>query len=143
MKNLLEISSFYTFVPKATIIWSMIPEIWINRDIIFFNLVVILGHFSPFTLLTAWKSKFQKIEKENTWRCHHFTHLYHKWQSYNVYFLRYGARQTDFFVILGIFAHLPTNKPKNQNFYKNKKMHTDTIILHMCNKNYDHVMYIS
>ena len=29
--------------------------------------------------------------------------MYHKWQSYNVWFLRYGAQQTEFFVILDRF----------------------------------------
>ena len=33
-----------------------------------------------------------KIE-QNTRRFYHFTHLNHKWQSYDVWFLRYGARQ--------------------------------------------------
>ena len=43
-KKLLEISSFYTRVPKTTIIWGKVPEI--QRDRIF-------GHFGPyFTLLT-------------------------------------------------------------------------------------------
>ena len=41
------------------------------------------------------------------------------------------------------FAHLPPNNPKNQNFKKMKKIPGDIIILHKCNKNYDHMAYCS
>ena len=37
----------------------------------------------------------------------------------------------------------PRNIPKNQNFEKWKKNAGDTIILHMCTKNYDQMMYSS
>ena len=63
---------------------------------------VILGHFLPFQ--PPWqpgKSKF--IIDKNTWRYYHFTHLHHKWQSCDVWFLRYGRWETKFFVILDSF----------------------------------------
>ena len=41
MKKLLEISSFYTYVPKTTIIGGTVPEIWSEIDILFYN-------FEPF-----------------------------------------------------------------------------------------------
>ena len=43
-KKHLDMSSFYTYVPKITIIWCMLPEIWSTTDKSF----VILGHFLPF-----------------------------------------------------------------------------------------------
>ena len=43
-KKHLDMSSFYTYVPKITIIWCMLPEIWSTTDKFF----VILGHFLPF-----------------------------------------------------------------------------------------------
>ena len=48
------------------------------------------------------------------------------------------------FFILGYFLpfYLP-NSPKNQNFEKMKKTPGDIIILHMCTKNYDQMMYSS
>ena len=49
-----------------------------------------------------------------------FTQVYHKWQWYHVWFLRYGAQQTGFFVILDLFTLLPHNL-KNQNFKQMKK----------------------
>ena len=59
-----------------------------------------------------------------TWRYHHFTHVYHKWQSCAVCFLKYGAWQTNFFVILGRFLPFyPPNNPKNQNSEKMKMYH--------------------
>ena len=45
----------------------------------------------------------KKWEK-NTRRYYHFTHVHHKWQSYNVWFLIYGAQRIYFFVILDHFV---------------------------------------
>ena len=85
----------------------------------------ILCHFGPFfvllTLKQSKKSKFWKNEKK-TWRHYHFTQVYHKWQSYDVWFVRYWARQTECFVISDHFLPLyPPNKPKNKNLKKWKK----------------------
>ena len=71
---------------------------------------VILGHFWPFTPLTTKKIKIKKKQK-NARRYCHFTYVYHKWRSYDVWFLRYGAQQADFFVILDHF--LPFYSPNN------------------------------
>ena len=137
--------------------------------------------------------------KKNIWRYLHFTQVYHKWQSYDVWFLRHEAWQTELFVILGnllpfyptkilkklkkileissfyksvpkimiicftvpeiwhvmnvifivhfrlFFALLPPpphpNSPKHENWIKRKKMPGDIIILHMCTKNYDHMIH--
>ena len=49
-KQHLEMSSFYTYVPKITIIWFMIPEIWRVTDIIFSNsgpIFARLTHYWP------------------------------------------------------------------------------------------------
>ena len=56
----------------------------------------------------------------------------------DVWFLRYGAWQTEFFVILDHFLPFyPPNNLKNQNFEKMKKSTRD-IILHMCTINDNH-----
>ena len=48
--------------------------------------------------------------------------MYHKWQSHDVWFLRYGVQQTEFVFILDCFLlFYPPNNPKNQNFEKWKK----------------------
>ena len=60
----------------------MVPEIWSEKEIF-----VILGHF----VALSEKSKFSKNEKKNPGDYHHFTLVYHKRQSYDVWFLRYGA----------------------------------------------------
>ena len=66
------------------------------------NFFVILDHFSPFYPSNNPKNEnFEKIKKD--WRHYHFTQLYHKWQSYDVWFLRYEAWLTQFFVILDWF----------------------------------------
>ena len=53
------------------------------------------------------KSKFWKNEK-NTWIYHHFTLLYHKQQSCDVWFLRYGAERQNFWSFWTIFYFLFT-----------------------------------
>ena len=64
--------------------------------------------------------------------------MYHKWQS----FLRYGAWQTEFFVILDPFlSFYHINNPVNQNFEKMKKPPGDIIILQMYTINDNHMMY--
>ena len=70
---------------------------------IFFFFFVILGHFLPIyhTTNNTQNQNFEKIK--NTWRYYWFTTVYHKWQSYHVWFLRYGLLRTEFFVILHNF----------------------------------------
>ena len=83
---------------------------------------VILDRFLTFYPPNNLKNQnFQKL-KINSWTFYHFTLVYHKCQSYDVWFLRYPARQTGFFVILDHFLPFyPPNNPKNQNFWKMKK----------------------
>ena len=81
--------------------------------------------FCPLTLLTVRKIKILKKMKKknnNNWRYYHFTYVFHKWKSYDVWFLRYGAGQTEFFLTDDLFfVYLPPNNPENQNFEKWKK----------------------
>ena len=49
-----------------------------------------------------------------------------------------------------IFCHFdrflpfyPSNNPENQTFEKMKKASKDVIILHMCTKNHNHMIYVS
>ena len=92
--------TFYTCVPKITIIWGTVPEIRSETYRTF-------CHFGPLFALLPFdgpkKSKFWKNEK-NTWRYYHFTNVYHKWQSYDVWFLRYGVQQTELLVFWTIFS---------------------------------------
>ena len=103
---------------------------------------VIMDRFCPFTPYGPIKLKFWKNEK-NTWRYYHFTNVYHKWQSYDIWFFRYRVQQTNFFCHFGpFFALLPPNNPKNQKFKKLKKAPGDVIILHKYTKNHDHMHVI-
>ena len=60
----------------------------------------------------------------------------------DVWFLRYGVQQTNFFIILvDLFPFYLPNDPENQNFgklKKKKKIPGDIIILHMCAINDNH-----
>ena len=71
--------------------------------------------------------------------------MYQKWQSYDIWFLRYGAWWTEFFAILDHFLHIYCpNNSKNQNFEKmKKKIPGDTIILRKCTKNHDDMLCCS
>ena len=118
----------------------MVLEIWSVMDTIFCN-------FGPFfALLPPWepkKSKFWKNEK-STWRYYHFTLVYLIWQSYDVWFLTYGAWWTQFFVILDHFLpYYPPNNLKNQNFEKMRTIPGDITILYMCTINDNNMMYSS
>ena len=65
-------------------------------------------------------------------------------EHYDVWFLRYGLRQTKFFFILNDFLLLYSpNNPESQNFEKVKKMPGDIIISLMCTLNENYMMYIS
>ena len=116
-------------------------EYW-ARETKFF---VILDHFLPFYLGNNPKNQnFEKKWKKkiNTRRYYHFTHVCHKCQSYDLWFLRYGVWWTKLVVILDHFLHLyPPNNPKNQNFEKTKKPPRDIITLHICIINDNHIMY--
>ena len=90
------------------------------------------------------KSEFWRNGKKKCWRYHDFTHVYQKPQSYEVQFLRYRVKHI-FFVILGHFLpfypprHLTTQKTKI--LKKWKKATGDVIILNLCNKKNNHMMY--
>ena len=66
--------------------------------------------------------------------------MYHKWQSYDVWFLRYGMQRTESFVFLERFLLFHSPNPENKNFEKIKITPGDVIILHMCTINNNHKM---
>ena len=104
---------------------------------------VILDCFLPFhPSMDPENQNFEKIKKI-TCRYYHFTHVHHKWQSYDVWFLRYGAQQTEFFFFIldPFLPFYPTNNLKNKNFEKRKKAPGDTIILQLHTINDIHMMY--
>ena len=88
LKKHLEISSFYTSVPKIMIICYTILKIWCVKDVI---VVFHSGHF--FTLLPPQQPKKWKFQKSETtgWRYHHFTQEYQKSWLHAILFLRYGT----------------------------------------------------
>ena len=136
---MLEISSFYTCLPKATIIWGTVLKIW--SETIFF--LLILDHFLPFYPSPHSSLITQRIKILRKWKkaleTSSFTQVSHKWQSYDIWFLRYQLQQTDFFVILGHFLPFyPPNSPKNGNIKKMNKIPGDIIILHKSTKIHNH-----
>ena len=85
--------------------------------------------FCPFIPLSTQKSKFWKTEKI-VWRYHHFTHLSHKWQSYDVWLLRYRVQWTEFFVTLYHFLPFYPLTTRKIKIWKNKKKHLEILLLY-------------
>ena len=85
-----------------------------------------------------WKLEFGKHVK-NAQRCYPFTHVYHKWRSNDIWFLRYKALWTGFFVILGHFC--PLTLLATQKINISKKKTPGDVILHLCTTSDNHMMY--
>ena len=103
-------------------------------------------HFGPFLALdppnNPKNQNFEKM-KNNVWR-YYFTHVYRKWKSCDLYFLRYGVQQTEFFLILDHFLHFyPRNNLEKFFLKKTKKTLGDIIIIHKCAINDTHMMCVS
>ena len=64
-KNLLEISSFYRCVPKTTIIWVTVPEIWSDTDRIICNFGLFLPFYPPPSPNNPENINFEKNEKKH------------------------------------------------------------------------------
>ena len=119
--------------------WYMIPEIWSLTEIIF-------CHFGPFFALLppkqSKKSNFWKYEKTLRdiilCRCA----ITDNHMVYDSCDMKKGRQNSLSFVsFLCFLPFYPTNNPKNQNFKNTKKTPEDTIILHKCIKNHDHMLY--
>ena len=127
----------------------MVPEIWSVTERIF-------CHYGPFFALLPplWTQKIKILKKwKNTWR-YHFINVYHKWQSYDVWFFRYGVQQTKVFCHFGLFFVLllpplpphPTPPLTTQKIkiLQNWKMPLELSSFYQkCTKNHDHILYCS
>ena len=82
-KKHLVMSSFYIFVPKITVIYNVCFP---RYGQIFLTFWTILPYYWPQNL------KFGKNVKNN-WM-YPFLHVYHKWRSSGVWFLRYKTQWT-------------------------------------------------
>ena len=96
------------------------------------------GPFSPLSppspppILWSQKIKIKKKWKKNTWRYYHFANEYHKWQSYDEWFLRYGMQWTEYLVIWTVFcpfSHLTTQKIK---IFKKWENHLEILSFYRC-----------
>ena len=131
----------FTRVPKITIIWCTVPEIWSETDRIFYD----FGSFLPFyhTPLMILKIKILKKKKKKK-KMPEDINLYTYKCTINEDHMIYGSwnirsdRQKflSFWVSFLPLSQSPDN-PENQNF-KIKKTPGDIITLHICNINDNH-----
>ena len=113
----------------------------------FFSFCTIFCPFTPHpSPLTTQRIKIYKKWKKPL-RYQHFTIIlpvYHKWQSYDIWFLRNQHQQTDFLSSWAISCpFMPVTAQKNRNIKKILKTPGDIIILYKCTKNHDHKLYCS
>ena len=87
----LEISSFYTTVPKIMIISYNVPTIWHVMDVIIFHFGLF---FAILPLLTAQKIKILKKMTKGLEVSSFYTCVSKLWSD-NMWFLRYGMPQMD------------------------------------------------
>ena len=73
--------------------------------------------FCLFTLLIIQKSEFFK-NKKNSWRYYPFTHVYHKWRSDNIWFLKWKTRHIFFCHFGPVFVFSPFWQPRKSKFWK-------------------------
>ena len=78
------------------IIWCMVHEILSTTDRTFCHLELFFALLSP---NNPENQNFEKMKK-TPGGIIIFKHEYHTWKSCDVWFLRYGSRQTEFFLIL-------------------------------------------
>ena len=134
---MLDISSFYTSVPKSTKSIQFLR--YRVRQTEFLSFQATFCHFTP--LLTPKIKIWNKCK--TPWRYHTVKHVYHKQRSHDVWFLRYKAQQS-FFSFWAIFCPstlLTTWKIKI--LKKWKKTPEDIMILNLHTTNDDHTIYVS
>ena len=129
----LELGQWYFL--KLLLVWSSWDIRHHKQNVLSFWAI-----FCPFTpLKIKKKSKFWRNIKK-CWRYHHFACVPKTtiiWST--VPDIR--DERHNFLSFWAIFALLPTNNSENQNLKKMKKTSGDVIVLHMCTKNPDHMMY--
>ena len=94
---------------------------------------------------TVFCSFTNNPENQNFWKNERngdiILHMSHKWQSYDVWFLKYGARRKllSFWALLCPFT--PPTIWKKTKFWKMEKTPEYIIIVHLCTTNDDHMMH--
>ena len=125
-----------------TIMWCMAPDISSGTDRIFCHFGLLFTFLCPPNNPENQIFEKMKINPGDIIILHI---KYHKSKSYDIWFLRYGVWQIEFFSFWIIFCPFtprsPTNNPKNQNFEKMKRTPRDIIILHKCTVNDNHMIY--
>ena len=119
------------------IIWYKVPETEGAKEK-FLTFWAICFSFNP---LKTWKIKILTLKKKTPGDIT-ILHICTINDSHMMYGSWDMEHDRQFFVILDHFLPFyPPMDPKNQNFEKMKEAPGDIIILHVCNKNYDQMMY--
>ena len=85
------------------------------------------------------KTNKKQTSKQKYWRYHHSTHLYQKPQSGTFPEIWSDKIFLSFRPFFALYH--PPNTKENQNFEKMEKASGDVIILNLCNKKHNQMMY--
>ena len=140
-KKLMEISSFYTCVPKITIIWCTVPVMRSEMDRIFCDFGPLFALLPPPPPDNPEKENFEKTKKmRGGFMILHMCTI-------NDYHMMYGSwdkerDRQNFLSFCAIFCPFTPLTARKIKILKNwKKAPGDIIIFHMSTKSYDHMMY--
>ena len=116
----------------------MVTEVWSRTDRIFSHFGPFFPFYSPNNPKNQNGGKIKKTHEDII-----ILHMCSINDNHMIYwFLKYRAQQMEFFVILGRFLPFyPINNLKNQNFEKMKQTSEDIIILHLCIRHDNRMMY--
>ena len=123
----------------------MIPEIWSTMDKMFCHFGLFFGLLPLLPPTPKIRNIFptQKIKIlkkwKNDWRYYLFTHVYNKWRSNDVWFLRCGVWQI-FLSSRTIFCPFTLLTAWKIKKFKNEKKRLEISSFYMCTKNHDHMM---
>ena len=107
----LEMSSFYTCIPKVTIIWCMLPETWSATDIIFCHFEPFLAFYPPPWLPII--SKFWKSEEKKPGDILnlHMCNINDNHMMYGFWYMKHDGQKFSNYELFSPFY--PTNDPEN------------------------------
>ena len=116
----------FTYVYQKSQSYDVLPETQSETEFLPFWAIL-----CSFTSLMILKIKLWNNEK-NAWRYYPFAHVWHKWRSKDIWFLKYKTQQTEFSVILGHFLPFHPLTTQKIKILKNWKKYLVILSFYTC-----------